>query len=71
MLYLCILIVHLILRAGGASSVDTKPFLWNNYEKYHSPASSAGVADVCAPTPHQPAAWNYTHHPQVNNVFFL
>ena len=50
-----------MFRAGGVPSVDTKPFLWNNYEKYHSPGGGGG--EVCAPTPHQPA-WNYAHHPQ-------
>ncbi|XP_023348713.1 homeobox protein Hox-B9a isoform X2 [Eurytemora carolleeae] len=52
-------------RAGGVPSVDTKPFLWNNYEKYHSPGGGGG--EVCAPTPHQPA-WNYAHHPQAYSL---
>lgn len=53
-------------RAGGVSSVDTKPFLWNNYDKYHSPSSTVG-GDVCTPTPHQPS-WNYAHHPQAYSL---
>ena len=50
-----------MVRSGV--SVDTKPFLWNNYpdHKYPSPTSVADT--VCAPvTPHQ-ASWNAYQHP--------
>jgi len=55
-----------VLARSGVS-VDTKPFLWNNYDhKYPSPGicSPTSVAgEVCAPAPHQ-ASWNaYAQHP--------
>jgi len=54
-------------RSRSGVSVDTKPFLWNNYDhKYPSPGicSPTSVAgEVCAPAPHQ-ASWNaYAQHP--------
>ena len=55
------------MLARSGVSVDTKPFLWNNYDhKYPSPGicSPTSVAgEVCAPAPHQ-ASWNaYAQHP--------
>ena len=57
--------LSVVVCRGGVAAVDTKPFLWNNYEKYHSPTTVGG--EVCAPTPHQPS-WNYAHHPQETNT---
>lgn len=57
-------------RTRSGVSVDTKPFLWNNYpdHKYPSPGicspTSAAPDTVCAPvTPHQAASWNAYQHP--------
>lgn len=58
-----------VTAAAAAATVDTKPFLWNQYaEKYHTPSSAGGGTDVCAPTPHQPSAWNYAHHHQAYSL---
>ena len=52
----------LLSRSGV--SVDTKPFLWNNYPEHKYPSPTSVAADtVCAPvTPHQ-ASWNAYQHP--------
>jgi len=54
---------------SGSVSVDTKPFLWNNYPEHKYPTTgicspTSVAADVCAPvTPHQAASWNaYAGH---------
>jgi len=51
-------------RTRSGVSVDTKPFLWNNYPEHKYPSPTSVAADtVCAPvTPHQ-ASWNAYQHP--------
>ena len=49
--------------------MDTKPFLWNNYDHKYPPGpclptTVAGEGGCGAlPSPHQ-ASWNYPHHAQ-------